>query len=269
MAEPASKSPAVPHQPTGSAREGGRRGPHRPYELLRDVDWLKPYDPKRWRPGHSRPIDFESLKTEFDRFEAWIRGDIGDGPPFSVEFYLAMLGLLSTAGDDRPDPTWGRAMRGLWSKRGFPHSPARARSERLGRALIANRKRLDQAVSEGAPHEYYRLLVGVLATGLTDPPADERYGKGNRPEYLLPTDRRICLEPGCGLPIPNRLKSGFCPPHYEVRRKRQKALSSKKWRDRVGVLTASTGPAEPALEEVQKMLGEAALAERDRRRAGR
>jgi hypothetical protein len=228
-------------------------------------DWAKPRTARDFGPP-----DPDDLVAEVRRLSEFLQGLREDGPPFSLQSLRYFVGVIFGLMDDGDDPIRGRIVSEL--RRGALSNRPQGRDARVERAVniaVAEESNVRIALQHGRVEEFSRLQVALTAATYCDPPANERFGRGNRPVYLLEQDRRICLKPGCGLVLPNRRKSGFCTEHYLEFRKDAKARSAKKARDRTKVISSAAGAPVPAVSELQQELADGMLAARDRAKAAR
>ena len=186
---------------------------------------------REWWARRGRPIELGPLFKEVERFRRWVTDESEDGPPFSVDCYLFLVGNLAVFGEDKPHPVSG--LLGVVK----PGSPSlgqpklrRQRNRRYLRTLLIESSDLRAALDRGDAAEVGLLLARAGLALIRDPPAEEKYGR-DRPAYLARKARRTCLRPGCGLVIPNRRRSGLCPKHYGEHRRRMKAESERRRRD--------------------------------------
>ncbi|MCI4317189.1 MAG: hypothetical protein L3J96_01500 [Thermoplasmata archaeon] len=134
------------------------------------------------------------------------------------------------------------------------------------RGLPEVERQLRAEVPDLAYTEWNGIAVSSMVTALAvDPPHNERYGKKNRPVYLLPDDRRTCLM--CGQLIPNRASSGLCLEHHKVDRQIANLQSAAQMRSRRRIQRIEN----PALADssYEQLLGEYAISDYDRLRGMR
>jgi hypothetical protein len=147
-----------------------------------------------------------------------------------------------------------------------PDGRARRRLDQVMRGLPEVERQLRADVPDLAYTEWNGIAVSSMVTSLAvDPPHNERYGKKNRPVYLLPDDRRTCRV--CGQLIPNRASSGLCREHHKVDRQIANLQSAAQMRSRHRMQRIEN----PALVDssYEQLFGEYAISDYDRLRGMR
>jgi hypothetical protein len=196
--------------------------------LLEAVERMTPEERDRFQSPKFRAETRERYARFFEQAAdeeiLTMARDAGFGPTFSKRGLASLIGRAArsrTARSLRESQMQGVPSGMVVAKqlRGVPLPPLNATEKaQATRALRFTGPRMfvakELAKGGDLSGAYAVLLEGVLpapALLLRPPPSGEAFGKKNRSEILLPSDRKHCAAPHCDKVVPNR--STYCRIH--------------------------------------------------------